>query len=78
MVEYGYGGGEIRSNYSSGVSSVLWMEIWGWLMVSTSAVFSLPEASLYRGPIMKVVLFDLAVLIVTIRPEFYSGRIVGH
>ena len=40
------------------------------------ACFSSLEASLYRGPFMKVVLFDLAVSMATIRPELYSRNFV--
>ena len=53
------------------------------LFGEVSLDFSLPEATLYRGPFTKVVLFDLTVVVPTIRLELYgqnfcSGRIVGR
>src|SRR4051812_20700543 len=40
------------------------------VMWVAEGVFLLPEASLYMGPFMKVVLFDLEVSVETIRSEF--------
>ena len=39
-------------------------------------LFSSPKASLYRGPFTKVVLFDLAVSMATIRPKLYSRNFI--
>ena len=77
MVEYGYGDGEGFGDLE--VAGDLWQR----LLDGANSIFPSPEASLYRGPFMKVVLFDLTVAAPIIRPELYgqnfcSGRIVGR
>ena len=77
MVEYGYGDGEGFGDLEAAG------DLWQRLLDGATPVFSSPEASLYRGPFTKVVLFDLTLAAPTIRPELYgrnfcSGHIVGR
>ena len=64
---------EIRSN---GRVSLAVKQMESGRMTERGDVFSLPEASLYRGPFTKVVMFDLAMSVPTIEPELYGMNFI--